>query len=48
MDTQPFGLSLDAGDRLEGDAAGLLEGGVTQDNTHTHVHDLFHEDAQVR
>ncbi|AWP12952.1 putative solute carrier family 12 member 8 [Scophthalmus maximus] len=55
MDTQPFGLSLDAGDRLEGDAAGLLEGdaagllegGVTQDNTHTHVHDLFHEDAQV-
>lgn len=31
----------------EGDGAGLLKGGVADTNTNAHVHDLFHEDAQV-
>lgn len=32
----------------EGDGTGLLEGVLLDTNTNTHVHELFHEDAQVR
>lgn len=30
-----------------GDGAELLNGGVPEGNPDVHVHDLFHEDAQV-
>ncbi|XP_044072858.1 solute carrier family 12 member 8 isoform X2 [Siniperca chuatsi] len=45
METLPIGWTVHTCDR-EGDGAGLLKGGVADDNTSTHVHDLFHEDAQ--
>ena len=46
MDTLPIGWTVHTCDP-EGDGAGLLEEGVQDTNTNTHVHDLFHEDAQV-
>ncbi|GLD59957.1 solute carrier family 12 member 8, partial [Lates japonicus] len=45
METLPIGWTVHTGDQ-EGDGAQLLNGGVTDSNTNTHVHDLFHEDAQ--
>lgn len=47
METLPVGWTVHTGDQ-KGDGAQLLNGGVTDSNTNTHVHDLFHEDAQVR
>lgn len=46
MESLPVGWTVHTCD-LEGDGAGLLKGGVADTNTNTHVHDLFHEDAQV-
>ncbi|KAK2839650.1 hypothetical protein Q5P01_013390 [Channa striata] len=43
METLSAGWTVHTGDQ-EGDGAGLLKGAVTE--TNTHVHDLFHEDAQ--
>lgn len=45
METLPIGWSVHTCDQ-EGDGAELLKGGVPDPNTDTHVHDLFHEDAQ--
>ncbi|XP_069389634.1 solute carrier family 12 member 8 isoform X2 [Paralichthys olivaceus] len=45
MDTLPFGWTVHKGDQ-EGHESGLLKEGVVDNNTSTHVHDLFHEDAQ--
>uniref|UniRef100_A0A4W6F5M7 Solute carrier family 12 member 8 n=1 Tax=Lates calcarifer TaxID=8187 RepID=A0A4W6F5M7_LATCA len=45
METLPVGWTVHTGDQ-KGDGAQLLNGGVTDSNTNTHVHDLFHEDAQ--
>ncbi|XP_040005079.1 solute carrier family 12 member 8 isoform X2 [Xiphias gladius] len=45
MDTLPLGWTVQT-DGQEGDGAGLLKGGGADINTNTHVHDLFHEDAQ--
>ena len=47
MDALPFGWTVQRGDQ-GGDGAGLLTGGDADTSTSTHVHDLFHEDAQVR
>lgn len=46
METLPIGWTEHTCDQ-EGDGAGLLKGGVPDNNTNTHVYDLFHEDAQV-
>ncbi|KAK5861287.1 hypothetical protein PBY51_022695 [Eleginops maclovinus] len=43
METLPVGWTVHTCEP-EGDGAGLLKGGVT--DTNSHVHDLFHEDAQ--
>ncbi|XP_060944498.1 solute carrier family 12 member 8 isoform X2 [Limanda limanda] len=45
MDTLPFGWTVHTGDQ-NGDDPGLLKEGVIDNNTNTHVQDLFHEDAQ--
>ncbi|XP_051259909.1 solute carrier family 12 member 8 isoform X2 [Dicentrarchus labrax] len=45
METLPIGWTVHTCDQ-EGDGAGLLNGGVPDTSTNTHVHDLFHEDAQ--
>ncbi|XP_071313618.1 solute carrier family 12 member 8 isoform X2 [Trachinotus anak] len=45
MDILPLGWTVHTGDQ-EGDEAGLVKGGVADTHTNTHVHDLFHEDAQ--
>uniref|UniRef100_A0A7N6AIV9 Solute carrier family 12 member 8 n=1 Tax=Anabas testudineus TaxID=64144 RepID=A0A7N6AIV9_ANATE len=45
METLPAGWTVHRGDK-EGDGTGLLKEEVTDANTNTHVHDLFHEDAQ--
>ncbi|XP_034430600.1 solute carrier family 12 member 8 isoform X1 [Hippoglossus hippoglossus] len=45
MDTLPFGWTVHTGDQ-KGDDTGLLKEGVIDNTTNTHVHDLFHEDAQ--
>lgn len=46
MDTLPIGWTVHTCDQ-EGDVAGLLKDRVPDTSTNTHVHDLFHEDAQV-
>lgn len=47
METLPIGWTVHTCDQ-EGDGTGLLvKGGIADINTNTHVHDLFHEDAQV-
>ncbi|XP_028447082.1 solute carrier family 12 member 8 isoform X3 [Perca flavescens] len=46
METLPIGWTLHTCDQQEGDRAGPLKGGVADTNSNTHVHDLFHEDAQ--
>ncbi|XP_054471169.1 solute carrier family 12 member 8 [Anoplopoma fimbria] len=47
METLPIGWTVHTCDQ-DIDVAALLKGGVadTSTNTHAHVHDLFHEDAQ--
>lgn len=45
METLPVGWTVHNCDQ-ERDGAELLKGGVPDTNTNTHVHDLFHEDAQ--
>lgn len=47
MDILPIGYTVHTCDQ-QGDGAGLLKGGDADNNTNAHVHDLFHEDAQVR
>ncbi|XP_034740855.1 solute carrier family 12 member 8 isoform X2 [Etheostoma cragini] len=47
METLPIGWTLQTCNQQEGDRAGLLKGGVTDNNSNTQVHDLFHEDAQL-
>lgn len=47
METLPVGWTVHTCDH-EGDGAELLKGGSADVNANTHVHDLFHEDAQVR
>lgn len=46
MDTLPVGWTVQTCDQ-QVDGAELMKGGADT-NTNTHVHDLFHEDAQVR
>ncbi|XP_028249469.1 solute carrier family 12 member 8 [Parambassis ranga] len=45
METLPVGWTVHTCDQ-EGDGAELLKGGSADVNANTHVHDLFHEDAQ--
>ncbi|XP_040913477.1 solute carrier family 12 member 8 isoform X2 [Toxotes jaculatrix] len=45
MDTLPLGWTVHTDDHKE-DGAGQLKGGLADTSTDTHVHDLFHEDAQ--
>ncbi|XP_073330085.1 solute carrier family 12 member 8 [Pagrus major] len=45
MDTLPIGWTVHTCEQ-EGDVAGLLKDRVPDTNANTHVHDLFHEDAQ--
>ncbi|XP_070694142.1 solute carrier family 12 member 8 [Pempheris klunzingeri] len=45
METLPVGWTVHTCDQ-EGAGAGLLKGAVADSNANTHVHDLFHEDAQ--
>uniref|UniRef100_UPI0037E81809 solute carrier family 12 member 8 n=1 Tax=Semicossyphus pulcher TaxID=241346 RepID=UPI0037E81809 len=45
METVPIVWTVHTCDQ-EGDGTGLLNGGAYDTNTNTHVHDLFHEDAQ--
>ncbi|XP_075960183.1 solute carrier family 12 member 8 [Anarhichas minor] len=45
METRPIGWTVHTCDQ-KGDVAALLKGRVADTNTTTHVHDLFHEDAQ--
>ncbi|KAL6100656.1 slc12a8 [Pungitius sinensis] len=46
METLPIGWTVCHTCDREGDMAALLNGAVADTNTNTHVHDLFHEDAQ--
>ncbi|XP_037345509.2 solute carrier family 12 member 8 isoform X2 [Pungitius pungitius] len=46
METLPIGWTVCHTCDREGDVAALLNGAVADTNTNTHVHDLFHEDAQ--
>lgn len=48
MDTLPIGWTVHTCDPEADVAAGPMNGGVTHTYTSTHVHDLFHEDAQVQ
>ncbi|XP_068590314.1 solute carrier family 12 member 8-like [Cebidichthys violaceus] len=45
METLPIGWTVHTCDK-KGDVSALLKGRVADTNTTTHVHDLFHEDAQ--
>ncbi|KAM9347333.1 solute carrier family 12 member 8 [Symphorus nematophorus] len=45
METLPIGWTVHTCDQ-EGDGTGLLKEGAQDTDTNTHVHDLFHEDAQ--
>ncbi|CAJ1079876.1 solute carrier family 12 member 8 isoform X1 [Xyrichtys novacula] len=45
METVPLGWTVHTCDQ-RGDRAGFLNRGVEDTDTNTHVHDLFHEDAQ--
>ncbi|KAM3607407.1 uncharacterized protein V6R79_007298 [Siganus canaliculatus] len=45
METLPIGWSVHTCDQ-SGDGSRLLKEGAPHTNTNTHVHDLFHEDAQ--
>lgn len=46
METLPVGWHVHTWGQ-EGDGTKLLKEGSADINTNTHVHDLFHEDAQV-